>query len=112
MCDTLENRTNGYLNPKLLSQLTEEALLEGLVNLPFAAWKFPEAAKVGSGITLSQEQLAVTKNQGGSNIDYCHATSLSADAFVDESQLFHFSRIEEVTPIEHDWMGHDLSGAV
>src|SRR6185369_12575896 len=49
-----------------------KAVLETLARFELAAGKFPQAAQMCVRIALGNEQLAVTKNQGGGDGDGVH----------------------------------------
>src|SRR6476619_6333270 len=49
-----------------------KAVLETLARFELAAGKFPQAAQMCVRIALGNEQLAVTKNQGGGDDDGVH----------------------------------------
>ena len=68
----LHQLANGNLDTELLPQLADQALFKGFLRLALAARKLPEATQVRFGVALGDEQLAISEDQGGGDVDDVH----------------------------------------
>src|SRR5689334_11537998 len=61
-----------HLHAQFFFEFPAQTVLETLARFNLATGKFPQAAEMSVRIALGNEQLAVTKNQGGGDGDGIH----------------------------------------
>ena len=79
MLDGGEVRAYGNMRRELLFDLAHDGLLRGFARLHLAARKLPAVFEIAVS-ALRGENLAVSNDEGGNNIDGFHGSLLSGDA--------------------------------
>ena len=69
MGDLLERLAKRNLDAQFLAEFADEAFLEALARLAFAAGEFPQAGQVTAFGALGDEKFLPVKNQAGSDVD-------------------------------------------
>lgn len=79
--DFFDLADDGDFNAEFFAEFADEAVLEGLAGLDFAAGKFPEAAEVIAGAALGDEEFTCAKNEAGGHIyNLAHAATILSSA--------------------------------
>ena len=116
MGDGIDQFSHFHLDAQFLHQLALQRLFEGFRRLSLAAGKLPKPGEMTASRTLSDEEAAVTEHEGSGNFDSLHEVPerfprLPPDTLVDEAQLLHFLRVEQIAAVEQDGMTEELAGA-
>ena len=69
VADFLEEFADGNFHAEFLADFADEALLEGLARLAFAAGKFPQPAEMRLRVALRDEQFAAVEDERGADCD-------------------------------------------
>ena len=60
---------------QFFAQFPGQAGFKGFVGLALATGEFPQSAQVRIGVALGDQQLAVSENQAGGDVDDLHSIS-------------------------------------
>lgn len=116
MRDGFDHFSHFHLDAQFLHQLALQRLLEGFRLLSLAAGELPQSGEMSASRTLGDEESSVAEDKGSGNFDGLHEVPerfplLPPDTLVDEAQLLHFLRVEQIAAVEQYGMTEELAGA-